>query len=447
MLSRISHLVILALFLTCFSGIDAKRSKSDKQKWIPTWGSMPQLTEPQNLPPAPFNETDRVFFNSTIRQTIRTSIGGSQIRLRFSNAFGPEDLLISDVTVALSRDGNSGSNVIQRETLRDAMFSGQSSYIVPQGALVVSDPIDFQVAPLAILTVTMYLKRGQWGHSITSHPGSRTTSWIAFGNQVSEAEMGGECLQKVDHWYFLHRSSQSISSHLTEDHRYFLSNVEVFAPRDSKAFIIVGDSITDGRGSEINKNNRWPDLLLNRLQRDDATSNIAIINQAAGGNRILNDGLGPNVLSRLDRDVLSQAGVKYAMIFEGVNDIGTADVDPTTQEGVGNRIISAYEQFATRLEAFDIRLFAGTITPFSAPANFTGQPYSHPEREKTRQRVNKWIRESDVFDEVIDFDKFISDEKVRSQLSDVYDSGDYLHPNVVGYQKLADEFPLDSFKR
>ncbi|CAG8977002.1 hypothetical protein HYALB_00012854 [Hymenoscyphus albidus] len=428
MLSRISHLVILALFTTCFSGIDAKRSKDNKQKWIPTWGSMPQLTEPQNLPPTPFNETERVFFNSTIRQTIRTSIGGSQIRLRFSNAFGPEDLLISDVTVALSRDGNSGSNSIQRDTSRDVMFSGQSSYTVPQGALVVSDPIQFQVAPLAILTVTMYLKRGQWGHSITSHPGSRTTSWIAFGNQVSEAELGGESLQKVDHWYFL-------------------SNVEVLAPRDSKAFMIVGDSITDGRGSETNKNNRWPDLLLNRLQKNDATSNIAVINQAAGGNRILNDGLGPNVLSRLDRDVLSQAGVKYAMTFEGVNDIGTADVDPVTQEGVGNRIISAYEQFATRLEAFDIRLFAATITPFSAPANFTGQPYSHPEREKTRQRVNKWVRESDVFDEVIDFDRFISDEKVRSQLSDVYDSGDYLHPNVVGYQKLADEFPLDIFKR
>jgi lysophospholipase L1-like esterase len=230
-------------------------------------------------------------------------------------------------------------------------------------------------------------------------------------------------------------------------HWYFLSSIEAWVPPSTGSLVIVGDSITDGRGSETNKNNRWPDLLHVRLQKSASTRQISIANQAAGGNRILNDGLGPNALGRIDRDVLSHPGVKYTMIFEGVNDIGTADTTVAAQNAVYDSLIQAYKQMVTRIHAFGIPVFGATITPFSAPANFTGQPYSHPERERTRTRVNKWIRESGVFDEVVDFDAMLRDPVIPSQLKSEYDSGDYLHPGVPGYQHLADEFPVGIFRK
>lgn len=372
------------------------------------------------------NVTGRVFENSTIRQTIRTSIGGTQIRLQFSNAFGLYDLPITTVTVALPTNQVSGINSIQSQTLKMVTFGGSYDFTVPQGALVVSDPIDMSVQPQSILTVTMYLAEGQESNFITSHPGSRTTSWWTNGNQASDTSLTGPTLASAAHWYFL-------------------SSVEVLAPISSRTFVIVGDSITDGRGSDTDKNNRWPDLLFDRMLKYDDTSNIAVVNKAAGGNRILHDGLGPNALSRIDRDVLAQPGLSYVMIFEGVNDIGTSATDNASQQILGDRIIAAYKQILLRVHAFAVPVFAATITPFSAP-NATLQAYTHPNRETTRQRVNKWIRESGYFDVVIDFDALLRNESHPEQLADEYHIGDYLHPNVEGFQKMADEFPLHIFE-
>ncbi|KAL1955633.1 hypothetical protein VTO42DRAFT_8366 [Malbranchea cinnamomea] len=424
------------------------RTWNHKNHWVTTWGSMPQLTEPANLPPAPFNETGRVFFNTTIRQTVQVSTGAEYIRLRISNAFGGSDLPITAVTIALPRpgeNGGAGTSAIRVETLQSLTFSGDSSFTVPVGALVVSDPIKFKIKSQSVVTVSIYLAKGQETNDIASHPGSRTSSWFSFGNYVDAEDLTDASTQKVEHWYFI-------------------SAIEAWAPRDSAAFVIVGDSITDGRGSDDNKNNRqeyqgseplkkkkliesrWPDLLLKKMQSNRHTSNIAIVNQAAGGNRILNDGLGPNALSRIDRDVLTQSGVKYAMIYEGVNDIGTADNTTEAQEAIGDRLIAAYKQIASRVHTHGIPVFAATITPFIAP-NSTIQPYSDPIREETRKRVNAWIRHSNVFDAVIDFDKIVADPEDSSQLNPKYNSGDYLHLNVDGFQALADAFPLFLFKR
>lgn len=180
------------------------------------------------------------------------------------------------------------------------------------------------------------------------------------------------------------------------------------------------------------------------MQNYGPTSDIAVLNQAAGGNRILYDGLGPNALGRIDRDVLAQSGVKYAMIFEGVNDIGVADPTPANQTFTGDRIIQAYEQIVARAHTFGIPMFGATITPFCAP-NTTIQAYSNALREQTRQRVNKWIRTSGVFDEVIDFDAVVRDPKNGTQLNPLYNSGDYLHPNELGYHAMANAFPLSIF--
>ncbi|KAF8159147.1 extracellular GDSL-like lipase/acylhydrolase [Crassisporium funariophilum] len=393
--------------------------------WVDTWTAMPQLTEPANLPPPPFNQTDSVFVNATIRQTIHTSMGASQIRVRISNAFGINDLPITAATVALPVNNTAGSNIIQLNTLQSLTFSGNTSIIIPNGGLALSDPINFKIGAQSMLTVTIYLAQGQQSNLITSHPGSRTTSWFSFGNHVGAEKMTDPSTQSVAHWFFL-------------------SAVEVWSPKDTSALAIVGDSITDGRGSDTDRNNRWPDLLLAKMQQNSATSNIAVVNQAAGGNRILNDGLGPNALGRIDRDVLSQSGIKYAMIFEGVNDIGTAPATVADQQLVGDRLIQAFKQIIARVHTFQIPIFAATITPFSAP-NSTIQPYSDPRREATRQRINTFIRTSGLFDAVVDFDAILKDPRIPSQLNPTFNSGDFLHPNVAGYQAIANAFPLSIF--
>jgi len=367
--------------------------------------------------------------NSTIRQTLHMSIGGPQIRIRISNAFGLTDLPITAVTVALPFNGSAGVAAIQPSTLKTVTFSGSKNYTIPNGALVVSDPIDLPVIAQSMLSVTIYLANGQVSstNAITAHPGSRTISWMSLGNQVSATNITDASSANVAHWYFM-------------------SAVEVYVPKSSRAFVIVGDSITDGRGSDNNQNNRWPDLVLRKMQTRHSTSDIAVLNQAAGGNRVLYDGLGPNALSRIDRDVLAHSGIEYAMIFEGVNDIGTGATDAASQNAIGDRLIAAFTQIAIRVKTFDIPLFAATITPFSAPGyNATIQVYSDPERERTRQRVNAWIRTSGTFDEVLDFDKWLRNETYPSQLADALQGGDYLHPNGKGYQLMADLFPLDIF--
>jgi lysophospholipase L1-like esterase len=347
--------------------------------------------------------------------------------VRFSNVFGVNNLNITAATVALPLDGAAGASAIDTSTLHTLTFSGNESFSIPDGALIVSDPVPLPVKPQSMLTVTLYTKDGQEGFDITSHPGSRTTTWMSFGNLVSEFNISTESTQSLEHWYFI-------------------SAVETWTSKSTSAFSIIGDSITDGRGSDDNENNRWPDLVLARMQQNPSTSQISVNNQAAGGNRILADGLGPNALGRIDRDVLAQFGVKYAMIFEGVNDIGVADATEEAQALIGDQVITAYKQIVTRIHTFGIPVFASTITPFGAPNN-TIQPYSSPIREATRQRVNAFIRTPGSFDFVIDFDKIVADPENPSQLNPAFNSGDFLHPNVSGYEAMANAFPLEIFEQ
>lgn len=396
--------------------------------WVDTWVSMPQLTEPANLPNAPFNQSGLVFPNSTIRQTLHVSVGGSQLRLRISNVFSDVNLPITAVTIALPAGGSAGASAIEPRTLKTLTFSGKQSIIIPNGALVVSDPIDFSVKPQSMLSVSIFTPgQATPSNSVTSHPGSRTTSWFAFGDHTKASDITDSSKQSVAHWYFL-------------------SAIEVWVPQTTRAWAIVGDSITDGRGSDTDKNNRWPDLVLAKMQKSIFTSNIAVLNQAAGGNRILLDGLGPNALGRIDRDVLAHSGVRYVMIFEGVNDIGTADPTVAAQDAVVDRLIGAFQQIISRVHTFGLPIFAATITPFGAPNN-TIQPYSDPIRENARNRVNQWIKTSGAFDAVVDFDKILRDPKNSTQLNPKFNSGDFLHPNVAGYQAVADAFPIDLFTR
>lgn len=419
---------------------------------------------------APQNGTGVVFQNATLRQTIFITQSAETIRLVVSNAFGAAELPITSATLAVPLNGSAGTSAVDPASLAPVTWSGgQPSVVIPNGARAVSDPIAYPVAAQGVLTVSMYLAAGQPTNLITGHPGSRTNSYYTPGNATAAADPADDpATQTSQHWYFL-------------------SGVEAYLPASlgTRALAIVGDSITDGRESDNNLNDRWPDNLLRRLQGSGPLANssstssptspntntntttttavqraVAVINQAAGGNRVLADGNGPNALGRVDRDVLAHSGTAYAMIFEGVNDIGTAAADPAAQRDVGDRLLAAYDQMVALCHARGLPVFGATITPFGGE----GQAYSDPERERTRQRVNAWIRGDDSgdsdssnssssassssrsrFDAVVDFDAVMRDPANATMLNPLYDSGDHLHPNPLGYRVMADAFDLGLF--
>lgn len=416
--------VLLTLILA-LGWAQASTCLGGKQKqWVDLWTAMPQLTEPANLPMAPYNGTLGVFGNATIRQTFKLTLGTDTIRFRVTNQFGATPLEVTGMTVAYPSDrGVAGTSTIDEGSVRSVTFSGGQGIVVPTSALATSDPVSFNVQAGDIVTVSLYLANGQDGFAITSHPGSRVTSWIGDGDQSYAGNVTG---QSLAHWYYL----SAIEGYTT----------------GACAFAIVGDSITDGRGSETDKNNRWPDELYARMQGDAFAKDVSPVNQAAGGNRILQDGLGPNAWSRIGRDVLAHPSTRYAMIFEGVNDIGTADNTTEAQDDVYNRLLVAYDQIITQVHSFRIPIFAATITPFSAP-NSTIQPYSDPLREQTRQRTNHWLLTSGKFDHVVDFAAAVEDPDQPDRLAPAYNSGDFLHLNPAGYRRMAEVFDLGVFER
>jgi lysophospholipase L1-like esterase len=401
---------------------EAKRTAQEPEMhWVNTWTAMPQLTEPENMPPAPFTQENLVMADATLRQTVHVTTGGEQIRLRFSNAFGGADLPLTAVSVALPLDGQAGVSAIEPGSAQPVTFSGASSVVVPVGAQIVSDPIELDVAPGANLTVTAYLAEGQASNDITSHPGSRTTSYLLAGDHTEAEDLPGATA--TDHWYFL-------------------SGVEAWSTGTTSAAVIVGDSLTDGRSSTTNGNNRWPDQLFDRLQAEPDTADVALLNQAAGGNAVLRGGLGPAAMARFDRDVLAQSGVEWLLLFEGVNDIGTAPATETAAEQVAAELITAYDQMITRAHAHGIRVYGATITPFG-----NNEMYDDPDgfHESARQTVNEWIRTSGRFDAVIDFDEAIRDPDNPDQLLPDMHDGDWLHLNPEGYGMLADAVPAELF--
>ena len=374
--------------------------------WAATWGAAPQLTEPKNLPPAPG------LSDSTLRQIVHVSMGGTQLRVRFSNAFGSSPVEITAAAVATAGD----RGAIHPDSSQSLSFGGRPAVTIAPGALAVSDPVGFELAPLADLAVTMHF--GQVSRDVTGHPGARCTSYLQKGDFVSAATLPAPA--PIEHWYIL-------------------SGVEVGAEHPQGVLAILGDSITDGRGSTTDRNRRWPDDLARRLQADPRTARIGVLNQGIGGNRLLHDGLGPSALARLDRDVLEQSDVRWLIVLEGVNDIGTGPADD--QGAIVSAVIGAYEQIIRKAHDHHIRIYGATITPFGKSF------YSSPAREAARQTINHWIRTSGQFDAVIDFDAAVRDPADPTCLEASLDCGDHLHLSDKGYEVLAGAVDLDLFTR
>jgi lysophospholipase L1-like esterase len=229
------------------------------------------------------------------------------------------------------------------------------------------------------------------------------------------------------------------------DHWFNISGVDVCAAAGAAAIVALGDSITDGHGATTNGNDRWTDDLVRRLLAAQPVRPLSVLNEGIGGNRLLLDGLGPNALARFDRDVLAPAAVRYVIVLEGINDIGTfglqPDETPSAHQALVERMIGAYEQMVLRAHAHGLRVFGGTLTPFAGSAYYHPSPLS----EADRAAVNQWIRAPGHFDAVIDFDEAVRDPQKPDQLRPAYDSGDHLHPSPEGYRAMAAAVPISLY--
>ncbi len=271
-----------------------------------------------------------------------------------------------------------------------------------------SDAIEFELAPLSDLVVTLRVKDPT--RAVTGHPGARCTSYLTRGDALTEPVLPNAV--RTQHWYYL-------------------CGVDVEAAPEAAAVAVLGDSITDGRGAPTDGNGRWTDHLARRLQEGGGAA-VGVLNLGLGGNRVLNDGLGPNALARLDRDVLAQPGVRWLIVLEGINDLGT-------RSAKGRDLIGAYKQIIVRCHARGIRVYGGTILPCG------GSFYFSPGLEAARQEVNAWIRNSGRFDAVIDFDAATRDSQKPASLSAAVDGGDHLHPGPEGYRIMAGVIELRLF--
>jgi lysophospholipase L1-like esterase len=369
--------------------------------WFTTWVSAQQLTEPHNMPPAPLAA-------STLRQVLHVALGGERLRVTFSNEFGERPLTLTRAHLARS----TGKSTIDPASDRALSFSGRPSLTIAPGETASSDELDFVSEPLTNLALTIAFD-GSPPSAVTGHPGSRTTSFLEQGERVSAPALPDS--QETDHWYFV-------------------SRIDVLGASASRLVVTLGDSITDGRGSNHNHNDRWPNLLNRRLLHNPGTEHVGVLNQGIGGNHVISGGLGPAASARFERDVLAPLGVRWVIVLEGINDL-SARPPPAPAE-----LIAAYRKMIAQARGRGLVIYGGTILPFGGAVQFT------PEGEAARQAVNAWIRGSGEFDGVIDFERIGRDPSEPTRLSPAVDGGDHLHPSAQGYEIMANGIDLSLFR-
>jgi lysophospholipase L1-like esterase len=380
-------------------------------RWVPAWGSA------QMLATAADAERIAALGPVTIRQIVHLSAGGTTVRVRLSNVMGDTPLRIGAARLARGVPGQ--PQVTGNSALA---FAGATAITIPAGAEVYSDPLPLATQAGDDLAISLFLPKPAARH--TGHPGARATTFLVRGDQSAAATLVAP--EKIGGWWDL-------------------ADVEVAGGGTEGAIVAIGDSITDGRGVRDDGNARWTDVFARRLAANRATAGLSMVNAGIGGNRVLLDGNGPSLMARFDRDVIARPNVRYAIVLEGVNDLGVLTRDTpanaATQRALIAEITASYHELAARARSHGIRLIGATITPL------VGNDYYHAsaQTEATRQAINAMIRRSAVFDAVIDFDAAIRDPAHPDRLSPAYDSGDHLHPNEAGYRAMAEVVPLRLF--
>lgn len=378
--------------------------------WVGTWGTSPVAVA---------NTHQDFAQDTTLRQIVHVSLGGSTLRVVLTNELGADPLIIGGAQAARPANPTQPDSAIQPTTAVALTFNGHPSITIPPGAVAVSDPVTLTLPALSDLALTLYIPAQQIT-TLTEHGLALQTNYQASGNQLTADTLTNAT--KTYAWRFL-------------------KDVEVEDPKGA-AIVAFGDSITDGWRSTSGANATWPDILANRLHADHSTSNLGVLNEGIGGNRVLHDNFGPNALSRFDRDVLAPAGVKYLVILESINDIGVA-YSPTNPHDVitADDLITGLSQLATRAHTHGIKVYGATLTPY------VGAGYASPAGEAIRQGVNQWIRTTNQLDGFIDFDKATRDPANPAVFAPANDSGDHLHPGDAGYKAMGDSIDLKLFHK
>ena len=400
-----TRLILILGFVALFLPLSA--TAASEPHWVGTWAAAPLSATNTK---AEFAE------DTTLRELIHVSIGGSRLRIVLTNEFGQGDLAIGGATIGLTAPSQEGGAI----GLVPVKFNGSASVKIPAGGLIVSDPVDLNVAPLSDVYVNIFVP-GQTIATVTRHALALSKSLIADGDQTKSLVL--DSAKPLTTWPFL-------------------KAVEVSAPAGARAVVTLGDSITDGALSTPGGNSRWPDVLARRLYANRKTTNVSVLNLGISGNRLLHDGAGPNAIARFDRDVLAQNGVRYLIVLEGINDIGRTDQpqhtdDPITTE----QLLTALQQIVARAHAHGILVFGATLTPFE------GAKYAAPAGEAMRVAENEFIRSSGIFDGVIDFDHVTQDPAHPTAFLPANDSGDHLHPKDAGYKAMGEAIDLKLFEK
>ncbi len=377
--------------------------------WVATWTTAQTLAR-TGPPPA---QAPRGFSNQTIRMIARTSIPGSRVRVRLSNAFGMTPVKVGAAHVGL----RAKESEIVAGSDRALTFDGKPGVTIGPGVMILSDPVDLNLPALADVAVSLYFP-GDTG-APTNHATGLHKTYISKAGDTTGAA--------------------SMTDGTTTEQYYWLAGIDVMAPKKAMVIVAYGDSITDGARSTSETNHAWPALLAARLANGKKRAGmVAVANMGIGGNRVLRDGSGVSALGRLDRDVLTQPGVKWMMLMEGINDIGREARD-ATEATSAEELIAAYKQIVERAHAAGIQVVGCTLTPYE------GAGYYLEKGEEIRSALNEFIRKSGVFDAVADFDAATRDPQNPKKLRAEFDPGDHLHPNDKGYEAMANAIDLSIF--
>lgn len=381
-------------FLALQSSFLATVSAQEKD-WVGTWATAVEYTGKGDMP-------SRSLSNRSVRQIIHVSLGGEALRFQLSNVFGNEAVEIQSVFIADAKELCD----IDVKTAKYLTFKGKKNVTIEAGKDIFSDEIKYNLKPLQRLAVTICYGKQTPEHA-TSHRGSRTTSYIIDGIAKPKTSFQ-EAGEKVDHWYNM-------------------AALDVKADVNTPVVACLGNSITDGRGTTTNLQNRWTDRLAEALD-----GNVGVLNLGIGGNAVLQGGLSEPALKRFDRDILAQRGVKTLIIFEGVNDLGWAnEKNPKgTSYMIAEQLIEAYKTMTEKAHNAGMKVYLATICPFK------GNSYFNLFHEAGRQMVNEWIRTQKVADGVIDFDNLSKNPNDPQQLKKEF-SDDWLHLNPAGYEAMG----------
>jgi lysophospholipase L1-like esterase len=405
------------LAAACLAGCAATPASEDTSpRWVASWGSA------QAVPWNEFVLADGEWNDTSLRQIVSPSLSAKRLRVRVSNVHGTAPLEIS--AASIGRAVRPGVPDVEAKSLQALKFDGRAGVTIPPNAEYYSDPVDLEHAAAGNLAITLHFPKAPAGQS--AHPGSRTTSFFARGNRVSEAAWAG-ATRRVGWWQ--------------------VADVEVQAPRDVGLLVAIGDSITDGHGATTDGNDRWTDALVHRMRRE-GFGPMAVVNMGIGGNRLLNVSLGHNTVSRFDRDVLMRAGVTHAIVQIGINDLGAlhrnrpAGDTPEAREQLLEALKTGFRQIAERARASGVCILGATLVPY------IGSDYYKPtpDNDAVRLKLNDWIRNSGTFDAIVDFDAAIRDPANPERMRKEY-SHDWLHPGPAGFRAMADAVPLSVLAR